>query len=178
MLGARLVQQKRAAAQRPPLGAHVAGRDFPISVAAGNGDCEGDLSDGVRHRVPPVGVAGHHHALADHVPVADRPQERVSRGEYLETQETGALRPGGACLRLLLHQPAGEQTPKEDGRLLRHHVPRERAARLHVAHRGAWPHPMVQGHGAHADFLFLHHWYVLYINCYKECKFSIQNKTD
>lgn len=158
MLGACLVQQKRPAAQRSPLGAHVAGRDFPVSVATRHSDCEGDLSDGVRHSVPPVGVAGHHHALADHVPVADRAQERFSRGEYLETQETGALRPGGACLCLLLHQPAGEQTAQEDGRLLRHHVPRERAARLHVAHWGARPHPLVQGYGAHADFLLIHYW--------------------
>lgn len=72
VLGPCLVQQKRATAQRSPSGAHVARRDFPVSVAAGHSDSKGDLSYCVRHCVPPVGVAGNHHALADHVPVADR----------------------------------------------------------------------------------------------------------
>lgn len=121
----------------------MAGRDFPVFVATRHGDCEGDFTDRVRHCVPSVGVVGHHHALADHVPVADRTQKRISRGEHLETQEAGALRPGGACLCLLLHQPAGKQTAQEDGCFLHHHVPRERATCLHVAHWGARPHPVV-----------------------------------
>lgn len=71
---------------------------YAVCLALGHCLMSGDLTDGLRHCVRPLGVPGHRPPLGLHVPLACFTEERFSRGKNIKTTKGSIFHTN--CVRL------------------------------------------------------------------------------